>query len=317
MLKTIAATATATACALLAGCSTSNGPTSSETISGPAATIPATPTARTPTGSGASTRGQRSGRVDKLVTFIVENKTFGQMRAQMPWVAQLADRYGYAADYRALTHPSLPNYLAIAGGSLFGVADDDPPSAHPVSGPSIFGRALAVGSTAALYAEDMNGTCELEPDGRYAVKHNPWAYFVDERDTCAQHDVPLDRLANDIRTGSLPDVGMVIPNMCNDAHDCPLSVANDWLQQEVGQMMTGPDWKSGRLAIVITADEDDGTEGNHILTVVAHPSLDHVVVETPLTHDALGRAYADVGGFAPLGNSRTAPSLLTAFGLSS
>jgi len=249
------------------------------------------------------------------MTFVVENKTFDQMRTQMPWVSQLADRYGYASNYNAHTHPSLPNYLAIAGGELFGVTDDDAPSAHPLHGPSIFGQALGAGRTAGLYAEGMTGNCELVPDGRYAVKHNPWAYFVDERDACARHDLPLEHLSKDIRTGNLPTVGMIIPDLCNDAHDCPLSQADTWLRRVVGEVMSGPDWKSGELAVVITADEDDRTDDNHVLTVVAHPGLDHDVVATPMNHYALGRAYADVGGFAPLGNSADAPSLLRLFGL--
>ncbi|MBZ5737177.1 alkaline phosphatase family protein [Nocardioides mangrovi] len=265
--------------------------------------------------SASSSASAQSGQVQKLVTFIVENKTFEQMRTQMPWTTGIAEKYGYTTDYHALTHPSLPNYLAIAGGSLFGVADDDPPSAHPVSGPSIFGSALDAGSTATLYADAMHGTCELEPDGRYGVKHNPWAYFVDERAACAQHDVPLDQLSADIRAGALPAVGMVIPDLCNDAHDCPLSVADAWLERVAGEMMTGPDWRSGHLAIVITADEDDRTGDNKILTVVAHPGLDHAVVSAPLDHYSLGRSYAEVGGFDPLRASRTATSLLTAFGL--
>jgi acid phosphatase len=259
--------------------------------------------------------GGRSDHVDKLATFVVENKTFDQMRAQMPWVTRVAHRYGYATSYDALTHPSLPNYLAIAGGSLFGITDDDSPAVHPLTGPSVFGSALKARSTATLYAEGMNGNCELVPHGRYAVKHNPWAYFRTEGRACAQHDVPLTQLSDDIRAADLPAVGMVIPDLCNDAHDCSLSVADTWLHRVVGQMMNGPDWKAGHLAIVITADEDDRSDGNHVLTVVAQPSLHHVVVRTPMTHYSLGRAYAEVGGFAPVGNARTATSLLTSFGL--
>ena len=44
----------------------------------------------------------------------------------MPWTYQLGSAYGYATDFHAMTHPSLPNYLAIAGGSTFGVQDDGP-----------------------------------------------------------------------------------------------------------------------------------------------------------------------------------------------
>jgi acid phosphatase len=79
--------------------------------------------------------------------------------------------------------------------------------------------------------------------------------------------------------------------------------------------MNGPDWASGGLAIVITADEDDGAHGNRVLTVVAHPALSHVVVDARLTHYALSRSYAEVAGVRPLRNAVDARSLLQRFGL--
>jgi acid phosphatase len=247
---------------------------------------------------------------------MVENHSLGEMRAQMPWTAALADRYGYATAYRALTHPSLPNYLAIAGGSTFGVQDDADPSSHPVGGPSVFGEALATAHTAKLYAEDMPGTCVTTPAGEYAVKHNPWAYFVDERASCDRYDVPLTGLGADTRAGTLPDAGMVIANMCHIAHDCPLATADTWLRDEVGPVLAGPDFTSGRLVVVITADEDDQSGDNTVLTVVASADMPaHQVVSTPLTHLSLSRLYAEVLGFAPLRDAATAPSLARAFHL--
>ena len=55
--------------------------------------------------------------VTKLLVFVEENHSLDQMRAGMPYIAGLAEQYGHATDYRATRHPSLPNYLAIAGGS--------------------------------------------------------------------------------------------------------------------------------------------------------------------------------------------------------
>jgi hypothetical protein len=248
--------------------------------------------------------------------FMVENHTLGEMQAQMPWTSALARQYGYATAYRALTHPSLPNYLAIAGGSTFGIQDDANPSSHPISGPSVFGAALASGQTSRVYAEDMPGTCVTAPSGEYAVKHNPWAYFVDERASCSRYDVPLTPLADDARAGTLPDAGMVIANMCHIGHDCPLATADTWLRDEVGPVLAGPDFTSGRLVVVITADEDDQSGDNTVLTVVASADMPaHQVVSTPLTHLSLSRLYAEVLGFAPLRGAATAPSMAGAFHL--
>jgi len=74
--------------------------------------------------------------VTKLLVFVEENHSFDQMRAGMPYTASLAERYGHATDYHAIRHPSLPNYIAIAGGSTYGVTDDRLPPAHRLTGPA-------------------------------------------------------------------------------------------------------------------------------------------------------------------------------------
>ena len=253
--------------------------------------------------------------VTKLLVFVVENHSLGQMRRGMPWLSKLAGRYGYATRYHAITHPSLPNYLAIAGGSTFGVTDDQPPSAHPIQKPSVFGRTIKAGKTATTYAEGMTSRCELVNDGRYAVRHNPWTYFQSERKLCRQHDVALKRLQADVDAAALPRVGLVVPDVCNDAHDCSLAQADRWMKNKVGMVLNGPEFATGQLAVVITADEDDGQHGNRVLTVVAHPSLDHKVVRRSLTHYSLSRSLAEAAAVKPVGRAGNARSLLTAFGL--
>ncbi|MDN5895099.1 MAG: alkaline phosphatase family protein [Nocardioides sp.] len=255
------------------------------------------------------------GTVDKMLVLIVENHSLSEMQREMSSVAGLGDQFGYANNYRALTHPSLPNYLAIVGGDTYGVSDDDPPGAHPISAPSVFGAAIRNGRTAKVYADAMSSPCQQDNDGTYAVKHNTWAYFVNERDLCDQYDVPLTALAADIDKGKLPTVGMVIPDLCNDAHNCPLAQADKWLAGVLDPVLQGPDWASGRLVVVVTADEDDRTQDNQILTVVANPGLAHVVATAPLTHYSLARSLADIAGVTPLRNATTAPSLLKSFGL--
>jgi acid phosphatase len=254
--------------------------------------------------------------VQKLLVVIEENHSLSQMRSGMPYTFSLAQHYGYATDYHALRHPSLPNYLAIAGGHMFGVQDDAPPSAHPVSAPSVFGQALAAGRTAGAYADSMPSPCAQQDSGTYAVRHNPWTYFTREHSDCVAHDQPMDAFAPDVAAGRLPRVGMVTPDKCHDAHDCPLSTADAWFQRLMTTIRSGPDWRSGHLAVVLTADEDDhDTPGNVVLTTVIHPSQSHHVVGTPLTHYSLTRLYDEVAGLPPLGEAAGAPSMAKAFGL--
>lgn len=253
--------------------------------------------------------------VTKLLVLVVENHSLDQMREAMPYTAALGKQYAVATSYQAVTHPSLPNYLAMTGGSTFGITDDDPPSSHSTDQPSVFGQSLTRGKTAKLYAEGMPGNCATENSGQYAVKHNPWAYHLTERSSCEKYDVPITELSKDVTIGRLPNAGMVVPDLCNDAHNCDLSVADTWLRNQIGVVMAGPDWRAGHLAIVVTADEDDHHQDNLVLTAVAHPSLHGAVVTKPLTHYSLARLYSEVLGAEPLGEARSAPSMATAFGL--
>jgi phosphatidylinositol-3-phosphatase len=78
---------------------------------------------------------------------------------------------------------------------------------------------------------------------------------------------------------------------------------------------TSAPWQSGHLAVVITADEDDGSQGNKVLTVVMHPSQQSRVVRRRLTHYSLTRLYEDVLGARYLGRASGAPSMSRAFRL--
>jgi acid phosphatase len=92
-------------------------------------------------------------------------------------------------------------------------------------------------------------------------------------------------------------------------------LADTWLSKQITQLMEGPDWKSGHLTIVVTADEDDRHHDNNVLTLVANPALHGMVVTEPLNHLSVSRSLSEVSGSAPLNQAAGAPSLLGAFGL--
>ncbi len=287
---------------------------SDTSASEPAPSAPA-PSASTRSATPARSPSPRAARVTKLLVVVVENHSLDQMRAGMPYTFGLAERFGYADQYFAITHPSLPNYLAIAGGATYGVRDDGPPSEHPLQGTSVFQQALDQGRTAGVYAEAMPSNCATEPQGDYAVKHNPWAYFVQERDRCRAFDLPFAALAPAVSAGRLPNAGMVVPDLCHDAHNCDLSVADGWFRSLMTRVFAGPDWRSGRLAVVLTADEDDHNQDNRVLTVVIHPSQRGHVVTSRLDHYSLTRLYDEVLGAPYLAGAASAASMATAFGL--
>ncbi len=66
----------------------------------------------------------------------------------------------------------------------------------------------------------------------------------------------------------------VIPDLCDDEHDyCgqdTIKIGDDWLSNNVPAMVkaVGP-----RGAVIVTWDEDDGSDGNRILTVFTGPMV--------------------------------------------
>src|SRR5450756_446832 len=57
---------------------------------------------------------------------VMENKGYSEIigSAEAPYINQLAGTYASATHYYAISHPSLPNYLALASGSTQGLTDD-------------------------------------------------------------------------------------------------------------------------------------------------------------------------------------------------
>jgi phosphatidylinositol-3-phosphatase len=230
----------------------------------------------------------------------------------------VSDRYGYATHWRALTHPSEPNYLAMVGGSTFGVTDDAAPAANAAtvgSAHSVFFQALAAGRTAGVYAESMPEPCALSDAYPYVVRHNPWTYFGSERGQCQAHDLSTASFADDARHDRLPDVSLLIPDVLHDAHDGTLAAADAWLRSELRPVLGSDDFTTGRLVVIVTADEDDYHSGNTVLTSVLTPRLRHRVVETPLDSTSLTRFIDQMLGVAPLLGAAHAPDLRAAFGL--
>ncbi len=321
---------------LLTGCAASSGAGSPQsartarvsaapTASGSAApsTRPASPTAQA-TGTDAAPAisfHAKATRPDKVLVVIEENHGQSAALAQMPYLASLGKTFGRTSAYKAVTHPSLPNYLAIIGGSTFGVTTNAGPDRNGIKGPSILDTAIAAGKTAKTYAESMPSNCYTGPKDPYAVKHNPWAYFTDptSRANCQKYDVPsgtpaAGALRSDIDAGALPNLGLLIPDLCHDGHDCSLKTADDYLKSWLTRVMAGPDYTSGRLAIIVTFDEDGGAD-NTVLTTVISPRTRGVVSSEPFTHYSLARYLSQLIKRTPPGKAAGAPQLRPAFGI--
>lgn len=253
-----------------------------------------------------------------VVWIWLENKDYASVigNPSAPYENALANACGLATNAHGITHPSLPNYLAATGGSTFGVHDDAGPAAHPISGPSIFRQIDQAGKSWRAYEESMPYACATASSGEYAVKHNPAAYYVDERAECLHNDVPLDpQLAADASAGRLPSFAFVTPNLCHDMHDCSVAAGDRWLTETLPMLLNSATYRNGELVIVLTFDEGVGS-ANRIPTIVIAPTIQPGTrVSARLDHYSLLRGTEDLLGLPPLGAAAQAASLAAAFGL--
>jgi hypothetical protein len=258
-----------------------------------------------------------NGTVNKVLVFWLENKSFSQVKKSMPFTYGLGKQYGIATNHKARTHPSLPNYIAMAFGSTQGVSSNIFPDSKKITAPTVFGEAVKNGRTAKTYADGMPSNCYLKNGGtHYAPRHNPHTYADSEVALCKKINVPYaSNFSGDAASGNFPNVGMVIPNNCNNAHDCSMATADKWNKARWEIIQKSPDWKSGKLLVIFTADEDNKTEGNRVFTAMIHPSLKGKTVDTPLTHYSFSRLLSQVGHSTPLLNGKSATDVAKAFGL--
>ena len=229
---------------------------------------------------------------------------------EAPYLNRVARQCGTATDYRGITHPSLPNYLAATSGSTHDVRDDGGPDAHPIDGPSLFGQVAAAGMQWRSYQEALPQACARRSQGRYAVKHDPAAYYTELRARCAQWDVPLDALTADLAAGTLPAFAFVTPDLCNDTHDCPISTGDQWLSQVLPTILRSPAYMDGTVAVFVTYDEDDSGHDNRIPFVAIAPSIPAgTVFPAPADHYTLLRTTESLLGLPPLGEAASAQTL--------
>ena len=216
------------------------------------------------------------GRPAHIAVIVMENHEYGQIigSSQAPFINRLARTYSLAAGMYAITHPSLPNYLALTGGSTFGIDSDC--TDCTVSAPGLADQLEAAGLSWRAYMEGLPHPCFTGASADdYAKKHDPFAYYtsVSSRPTSCGRIVPLARLAADERSRTLPRYLWITPNLCHDMHDCSVATGDRFLARLVPPLLRalGP-----RGLLILTWDEgtsDDGccrlAAGGRIATVLA------------------------------------------------
>jgi acid phosphatase len=247
-----------------------------------------------------------------MVVIVLENHSFETVigSPQAPYLNSFANSWSLAIGYSGVTHPSLPNYLAMIGGSTFGITNDCTDCF--VNAPSLPDRLDAAGKTWKGYMEGMPSPCFVGSSGLYAQKHNPFIYFDairTEPARCARI-VPYGQLATDFASPSTaPNFAFITPNLCNDGHDCPLSTSDAWLKREVPALILSTAFQGSRSLLVITFDEGEGGS-NRVATILAGSGVKQGF-QSAVTcdHYSLLRTVESLWGLAPLaaGDEKATP----------
>ena len=246
---------------------------------------------------------------DHVVWIMLENVGYTVVGSpSAPYFNRLSAVCGLATQDYAVSHPSLPNYIALTSGSTQGISDDGEPSVHPLSVPNIFSE---LGANWSSLVESMPSRCDQVTSGVYAARHNPAVYYRSISASCQRNDAPLTLPLNLTKAFTF-----IVPNVCNDMHSCPVATGDAWLKRMVPTILSSSQYQSGSLVLFITIDENNQQSSNRVPTIVIAPSVRRGTrVNVHFTHYSLLRTSETLLHVALLGAARTAPSMVVPFHL--
>ncbi|HEY2764916.1 MAG TPA: alkaline phosphatase family protein [Pseudonocardiaceae bacterium] len=241
-------------------------------------------------------------RPDHIVVVVEENRSYSDVigAPDAPYINGLAAHGAVFPRSFAVAHPSQPNYLALFSGSTQGVTSDSCPQTFTAVS---LGQQLAVaGDSLGGYSEDLPATgftgCT---HGGYARKHNPWSDFpaVPAAVNRALGAFPADY-------ATLPTVSFVIPDLDHDMHDGSVAEGDAWLRERLNGYAQ---WAGTHNSLLIlTWDEDDGSAGNQIPTIILGAGVQPGRYNERVTHYRVLRTIEEALELPPLGDAaHTAP----------
>lgn len=243
------------------------------------------------------------GDLDHVFLVYMENKGYNSIvgSPNAPYLNSLINAYGFANDYYAITHPSLPNYYAMAGGTDYGktyncdtvcITTDDT-LVNEIDDAELTWRGYAQSMTEGepLVSQDGYSTDQLPFPAFSGIGDNP-AY-------AAEHLWPLTQMATDLESnattpnfvwfaanednnGEGPVDGLsgilhFVAGQINPKHQYNVAALDAFLQENVNTILQSNVWNDPdvKSALIVTFDEDNnnitlgiGNEGNHVVTVV-------------------------------------------------
>jgi YVTN family beta-propeller protein len=205
-------------------------------------------------------------RYQHVFLFYFENEDLNAVignKRQAPFLNSLLPHASLLSNFYAEEHPSDANYLALAGGSAFGVPLTDPleeNSQYTIRARNIGDLIGAAHESWKTYLQSAAGPCDDTVHGNYWDDDEPMTYFADVRERpayCAAHLLPLEALPGDLASArATPNFAWVSPDDCADMEGCGIKAGDNFLAVQLGAIMRSPAWRTQRSLAIITFDED-------------------------------------------------------------
>ncbi len=197
---------------------------------------------------------------DHVFVVYMENQNYSDIigNSAAPYINGLATTSASLTQSYATTHPSDPNYVALAGGSLYGLTGNSVATTS-INAPHLGNSVEAVGKTWKQYADGANGNCDTTSHGSYYPDDVPFYYFKQLRDDaayCQAHWQPLTSMVSDLKsTATTPNFVWFAADDCNDMEGCGIAAGDTWLKNTLPALFNSPAWTTQRSLLILTWDE--------------------------------------------------------------
>jgi len=252
---------------------------------------------------------------DHIVIVIFENEEISTILSSpdLPALTRLVDSGSLLTQYFAVTHPSMPNYIALIGGDTYGYDHAcDFCDIDVTSLPDLIERS---GRTWKTYQEDMPSPCYIRAKDGYLTKHNPFIFFtpiVKDKQRCAEGVVPLTQISDDLSNGNFPNFAFVVPNACHSGHNCDFVVVDTWMKSVIEDTLVTSLEKTGDNYLIVVLWDEGTTSGSccglpaeaggHIAAVLVSPKAKAGYQDsTPYSHYSILKTISEAWGLPLLG----------------
>ena len=199
---------------------------------------------------------------DHVFLVYMENQDFNGIvgSSAAPYINSLIPKGTLLSQSYAITHPSDPNYVALAGGGLYGLHDNSI-ATTTINAPHVGNSVENAGKTWKAYVENEKGNCDYTDHGYYAPDDVPFTYFKNMKDAsaaayCAAHDQPLTQMTTDLAsTATTPNFVWFEPDDCDDMESCGVTAGDTWLSHTLPTIFNSPAWTQQKSLLILTFDE--------------------------------------------------------------